>query len=198
MPRRSGRTRGAVEEPAPEPEEIHEQEELEAQEPETEDAKEMEVDPIPETATEQNTEQFPALKFNEELSWRPGKPIPIATLLKRLEKLSQELADFEQEETNLKSIRPVAHKLIHRNLIQHKDKGVKAYTACCLVDILRLFVPEAPFDNDELKVCTLPGKTRNDTKDDSFFLDYLSRTYFLRFTIHPTLTIHNTSMFLCL
>lgn len=158
MARRSGRARAAVEEPAPESEEAQQPEE--AQEPDAEDPEEMEEDVRSETEQQRNTDHFPALHFDEELSWRPGKPIPIATLLKRLEKLSEELAAFEQEEANLNSIRPVAHKLIHRNLIQHKDKGVKAYTACCLVDILRLFVPEAPYTNDELKV-RVPASQEN-------------------------------------
>lgn len=92
------------------------------------------------------------LQFKEELSWRPAKPIPSATLLNRLEKLSKELADFDQEAVVLDSLNDVAAQLAHRNLLQHKDRGVKAYTACCLVDLLRLFAPDAPFTDDQLKV----------------------------------------------
>lgn len=151
MARRSGRTRGAVEEPAPAPEEVQEQEP--AQESEHESLEDAHEEEEPEIEQGQGADHMPSLQFDEEISWRPGKPIPIANLIKRLEKLSNELAAFEQEETDLDSIRPVAQKLINRNLVQHKDKGVKAYTACCLVDILRLFVPDAPYTNDELKVC---------------------------------------------
>ncbi|RDA87696.1 hypothetical protein CP532_3817 [Ophiocordyceps camponoti-leonardi (nom. inval.)] len=97
-------------------------------------------------------ELLPSLRFDEELSWRPAKPIPSATLVSRLEKLSKELADFDQGEVQLDSLRAVAANLAHRNLLQHKDRGVKAYTACCLVDMLRLFVPDAPFTGDQLKV----------------------------------------------
>ncbi|KAF4581852.1 Armadillo-type fold protein [Ophiocordyceps camponoti-floridani] len=93
-----------------------------------------------------------SLRFDEELSWRPAKPIPSATLVARLEKLSKELADFDQGEVELDSLRAVAGHLAHRNLLQHKDRGVKAYTACCLVDMLRLFVPDAPFTDDQLKM----------------------------------------------
>ncbi|KAK7425391.1 Sister chromatid cohesion protein pds5 [Neonectria magnoliae] len=93
-----------------------------------------------------------SLEFDEELSWRPAKPIPVGTLLKRLERLSKELADLDQGATDLESLKDVAAKLGHRNLLQHKDRGVKAYTACCLVDILRLYVPDAPLTDDQLKM----------------------------------------------
>jgi sister-chromatid-cohesion protein PDS5 len=97
-------------------------------------------------------EEQRVLQFDEELSWRVGKSIPSATLLTRLETLSQELADFDQGAVDLDSLKDVASKLAHRNLVQHKDRGVRAYVACCLVDILRLFVPEAPFTDEQLKM----------------------------------------------
>lgn len=131
MPRRSARTQD------PEPEELPAQEELlEAQD------HEMDID----------EEDQKSLEFDEELSWRPAKPIPSATLLTRLEKLSKELADFDQGAVVLSSLQRVAADLAHRNLLQHKDRGVKAYTACCLVDLLRLYVPDAPFTEEQLKV----------------------------------------------
>ncbi|KAK2593170.1 Sister chromatid cohesion protein pds5 [Conoideocrella luteorostrata] len=124
-------------------------------EPELEEAAETEAGPHhdgnDDNDDEEDVEQR-SLEFNDELSWRPAKPIPSATLLDRLERLSKELADFDQGGVHLDSIKKVAASLAHRNLLQHKDRGVKAYTACCLVDILRLFVPEAPFTDDQLKM----------------------------------------------
>ena len=155
MARRSRRSRGAVEEPAPESEDVQEQEEAqqtEGKEPEVEDAEDMEEEAASPARSRQDPDELKSLEFDEEISWRPGKTIGLNTLLPRLENLARELAAFDQEETDLKSIEPVARKLINRNLITHKDKGVKAYTACCLVDVLRLFVPNAPYDNEELKV----------------------------------------------
>lgn len=99
-----------------------------------------------------NDEGLRVLQFSEELSWRPAKPIPTATLVSRLEKLGKELSELEQEATDLDSLKDVANKLAHRNLLQHKDRGVKAFTACCLVDLLELFAPDAPFTDDQLKV----------------------------------------------
>ena len=48
--------------------------------------------------------------------------------------------------------RSIAKELITPALLLHKERGVKAYIACCLVDILRLYAPEAPYTERELKV----------------------------------------------
>lgn len=129
--------------------EEQEQEEEVVQQPDSDEAEEDEPE---ETEQQGGGEGEQSLKFNEELSWRPAKPIPTGTLIPRLERLSAELSDFDQGAVNLDSLKDVAEKLAHRHLLQHKDSGVKAYTACCLVDILRLYVPDAPFTSDQLKV----------------------------------------------
>jgi sister chromatid cohesion protein PDS5 len=121
---------------------------------EREDEQDQEEEPEERDHVSENEEgEQRILTFDEEISWKPAKPIPTSTLIKRLDKLSKELSDLDQGAADLDSIRDVAKKLGHRNLLQHKDGGVKAYTASCLVDILRLFVPDAPFTNDQIKVC---------------------------------------------
>lgn len=144
------RRRARRQEPVEEEEQEQEQEEQEDQM--HDDAPEPQQKPASEPEAADQAQETRSLRFREELSWRPAKPIPSATLVTRLEKLSKELADFDQGEVQLDSLKPVAASLAHRNLLQHKDRGVKAYTACCLVDILRLFVPDAPFTDDQLKV----------------------------------------------
>lgn len=146
--RRSAPAPAPVEEEPPAPAELHDSNPESGGEAESEAEPEAE----PQAAEGDYEGEHQGLKFNEELSWRPAKPIPSGTLLTRLEKLSKELADFEQGEIDLSSLKDVSAQLAHRNLLQHKDRGVKAYTACCLVDILRLFVPDAPFTDDQLKV----------------------------------------------
>ena len=94
-----------------------------------------------------------ALQFSEPLTWRAGKAIPIADLLQRLQLLFKELRDMDQGEIERESFAKVAKELISPNLLAHKDKGVKAWTACCLVEILRLFAPDAPYTGQQLKVC---------------------------------------------
>lgn len=143
MPRRRARRQEPVEEEQEEDDHVHD----EAPDP-------PQQEPHSEPEAGDDAQEMRSLRFHEELSWRPAKPIPSATLVARLERLSKELADFDQGEVQLESLKAVAASLAHRNLLQHKDRGVKAYTACCLVDILRLFVPDAPFTDDQLKVRT--------------------------------------------
>lgn len=95
---------------------------------------------------------IPGLQFNESLTWRAGKAIPVADLLSRLQNLSQELKALEQDQVERTAFTRVAQDLASANLIAHKDKGIRAYTACCVVDILRLCAPDAPFKNAQLKV----------------------------------------------
>lgn len=104
-------------------------------------------------ATEvEEPQTMPGLQFNEPLSWRAGKSIPVADLLKRLSNLSKEMQEMEQEENERESFTKVAKELVNPNLLAHKDKGIKALTAACLVDILRLCAPHAPYTGQQLRV----------------------------------------------
>ncbi|KAG8937052.1 hypothetical protein FRC02_008159 [Tulasnella sp. 418] len=58
---------------------------------------------------------------------------------------------MDQERVDTKSLMAVRKELIHTSLLHHKDKGVKAYVACCLADLLRLYAPDAPYTADELR-----------------------------------------------
>lgn len=92
------------------------------------------------------------LQFNEALSWRAGRPIAIGELHRRLRKLAEELKDLDQDRCDPASLTSVATELAHPNLLTHRDNGVKAWTAHCLVDILRLCAPHAPYSEDQLRV----------------------------------------------
>ncbi|KAJ5256976.1 Armadillo-like helical [Penicillium angulare] len=95
---------------------------------------------------------LPSLSFNQPLSWRVGRSaIPIADLLERLHTLANELRKLEQEEIEKESLRKVSQELASAHLLAHKDKGVRAWAACCLVDVLRLCAPDAPFTRNQLK-----------------------------------------------
>ncbi|KAL8891512.1 MAG: hypothetical protein Q9215_001461 [Flavoplaca cf. flavocitrina] len=104
------------------------------------------------TATEiEESHGMPGLQFNQPLSWRAGKPIAVADLLRRLQALSKEMQAMDQEQIERESFTKVAKELVNPNLLMHKDKGVKALTAACLVDTLRLCAPDAPFTGQQLK-----------------------------------------------
>lgn len=96
-------------------------------------------------------EELVSLQFDETLSWRAGKPIATGELLRRLEKLSKELVDMDQETVDKDSLTKVAKELAAHNMLAHKEGGVKAFTASCLVDILKLCAPDAPFTPSQLK-----------------------------------------------
>ncbi|KAF8506492.1 armadillo-type protein [Hysterangium stoloniferum] len=88
------------------------------------------------------------LQFKDKLV---GKGYSTDALLKKLQSLQQELAEMEQERVDVKSLSSVRKELIQVPILLHKDKGVKAYVACCLADILRLYAPDAPYTADELR-----------------------------------------------
>ncbi|KAI9894969.1 MAG: hypothetical protein M1814_000190 [Vezdaea aestivalis] len=112
---------------------------------------EEEPDEQEQQAQEEQRELGSRLEFNEALSWRAGKPIPLADLLRRLEALATELRGLDQEEGDNGTFAGVAKELAAHGLLSHKDKGVKAWVACCLVHILRLCAPDAPFTTQQLK-----------------------------------------------
>jgi sister-chromatid-cohesion protein PDS5 len=99
------------------------------------------------------------LKVTLPLAPRANKPITTADLIKRLTSLADQLIDANQDNTAIKSQleRTIAPQLIDKNLLQHKDKGVKSYVAVCIVEALRICAPDAPFSAPQLKV--LPGRS---------------------------------------
>lgn len=127
------------------------------------------------TAVEENGVGPPTsqtrLQFKEPLSWRAGKPISISDLLRRLQSLAKEMKDMEQGDADPASFAGVAKELASHNLLAHKDKGVRAWTANCLVDILRLCAPHAPYTGQQLKV---RPRSCNFDRDVT---DQLCRTY---------------------
>lgn len=109
-------------------------------------------DEVPDEEDQEMEEELVSLQFDEPLSWRAGKPIATGELLRRLEKLSRELVDMDQETVDKESLTKVAKDLASHNLLAHKEGGVKAFSASCLVDILKLCAPDAPFTPSQLKV----------------------------------------------
>ncbi|KAI0336697.1 hypothetical protein GY45DRAFT_1315302 [Cubamyces sp. BRFM 1775] len=88
------------------------------------------------------------LRFKDKLV---GKGLSTDQLLKKLKALHQELAELDQEHVDVASLHPVRKELINASILLHKDRGVKAYAACCLADLLRLYAPDAPYTQNELR-----------------------------------------------
>ncbi|CAO2651464.1 Nn.00g040340.m01.CDS01 [Neocucurbitaria sp. VM-36] len=100
---------------------------------------------------EQEQDGLKKLRFKQPLVGRPGKQISVGDLLTRLKALLDELRTMDQEEAHRDSLMPVAQELAHQSLLQHKDNGVRAWTVCCIVDMLKLFAPDAPYPASKLK-----------------------------------------------
>ncbi|KAG1784584.1 armadillo-type protein [Suillus plorans] len=88
------------------------------------------------------------LAFNEKIV---GKGLATDALLKKLKALHTELAELDQELVDVNSLSAVRTQLVNTSILLHKDRGVKAYAACCLADILRLYAPDAPYTHTELR-----------------------------------------------
>lgn len=92
------------------------------------------------------------LRFKETLTWRAGRAIPVAELLRRLKALSAELKELDQEKTDTTSLTSTAKELVGSHLVNHKEASVKAWTAVCLADVLQICAPDAPYTPAQLKV----------------------------------------------
>jgi sister chromatid cohesion protein PDS5 len=92
-----------------------------------------------------------ALQFDEPLTWRAGKPIAVIELLRRLRTLHGELQSMDQDEAVRDSLVPKAQELANQQLLSHKDKGVKAWTLTCIVEMFRLLAPDAPYKGGQLR-----------------------------------------------
>jgi sister-chromatid-cohesion protein PDS5 len=68
-----------------------------------------------------------------------------------LDELSS-ITEAEPENIDLATFATVRKDLIAPSMILHKDKGVRAYVACCIAELLNVYAPDAPYTAAELKV----------------------------------------------
>lgn len=54
----------------------------------------------------------------------------------------------------MSALQPVAQALAQPQHMKNKDKEVKLFLALCISHILRIFAPEAPYNDETLKVCS--------------------------------------------
>ena len=115
--------------------------------------KDQELEQEQEEEEQQQQHGLKKLRFNQPLVGRPGKQMGVSDLLTRLKARHDELRTVDQEEAHRESLMPVAESLAHQSLLQHKDNGVRAWAVCSIVDMLKLFAPDAPYPASKLKVC---------------------------------------------
>ncbi|WPH03028.1 Hypothetical protein R9X50_00590200 [Acrodontium crateriforme] len=104
-----------------------------------------------EEVEEMDQETTQPLAFDEPITWKAGRQIPVSDLLPRLKTLAQELAQIEQQDADRESLVPKAQDLANAQLLGHKDKGVRAWTMLCIVNMFRLLAPNAPYKGGQLK-----------------------------------------------
>ncbi len=85
-----------------------------------------------------------------------------AELLKRLAATHDALKRLDQDDSLPAGLDNVAAGLVHATVIEHKDADVRLLAAAGLVDVLRLYAPDAPFD-DEQKLVRPRATTTRDT-----------------------------------
>jgi sister-chromatid-cohesion protein PDS5 len=90
------------------------------------------------------------LAFAESIVSSAAEPISAKDLLARLTALHKELSKLNQSDVDLISLETVKEQLESKKLLRNTHKGIQAYTACCLADILRLYAPDAPYDDSTL------------------------------------------------
>lgn len=90
------------------------------------------------------------LDFPEKLI-QTGKKENTEALLRRLKTLHAKLAKLDQDGTDVRSLDPIRKPLVHPTILHHKDRGVKAYAACCLAEVLRLYAPDAPYTPSDVR-----------------------------------------------
>jgi hypothetical protein len=78
-------------------------------------------------------------------------------LFSLLETLTVELGHLEQEQTDLGSLRTVSQELISSRLMKNKNAGIRTLVACCLMEVLRIHAPDAPYSIEMLKVSAHPS-----------------------------------------
>jgi sister chromatid cohesion protein PDS5 len=72
-------------------------------------------------------------------------------LITRLNTLHQSLSELSQNEKDRpKSLRALAGQLVSKAILSNADREVRLLSCCCIVDILRIYAPDAPYSDDEL------------------------------------------------
>ncbi|KAI8336363.1 armadillo-type protein [Chlamydoabsidia padenii] len=73
-----------------------------------------------------------------------------SSLVERLQELHKELQTFEQQRVDLPSLAFISKQLVHEQILQHDSSLISTLACCCIVDIIRLHAPEAPYNNAQL------------------------------------------------
>ena len=51
------------------------------------------------------------------------------------------------------ALKPSMQALVSADLLRNPDSEVRVYVVSCLAEIMRITAPEAPYNDDQMKVC---------------------------------------------
>lgn len=136
---------------------------------------------------------IPALDFHETLTWKAGKAIPVADLLTRLTKLGALLRQYDEDQVDQSAFQSLATDLSNAQILGHKDRGVRALSMVCIVDLLKICAPNAPFKAGQLKVRHIPIVAADQTDEDRTSLLSLSQPFSLLSLTQATPTTNSMS-----
>lgn len=98
---------------------------------------------------EKHAEMTNELQFNSALLSVASNPIATRVLIERLDALRAELDSISSPK--LQSLETIATDLSNERLLKHTKSGVQPRVAYCLVDILHLHSPNAPYNALQLE-----------------------------------------------
>ena len=89
--------------------------------------------------------------------------ISTSALRKRLLKVHSGLKEIKQadegeEQFELEYLEGVGKELISSDVLCHSNQEVRLTSLCCLVDVLRVYAPDAPFNDVEIQVRECGGE----------------------------------------
>ncbi|SCU94888.1 LADA_0G12090g1_1 [Lachancea dasiensis] len=90
------------------------------------------------------------LEFKHSIISTIKDNVSTTQILERLAQLQDELSGLQQGVVNLATVNRYKSELVNRKVLKSKDLGIRAFAACCLSDILRLYAPDAPYTDKEL------------------------------------------------
>lgn len=64
------------------------------------------------------------------------------------------VVDQSPPPATLEVMKACTEALVLEGLVKHKDKDVRLLVATSISEVMRIFAPDAPYDDDVLKVCS--------------------------------------------
>jgi len=69
--------------------------------------------------------------------------------------MAEALSSMDQD-VDTSDILNAAKIIASKHLLRHRDKDIRLLVACCVCDVLRVFAPEPPYEEDTMKVINTP------------------------------------------